>query len=63
MLESAERVVELLPPDDAGKCVLARNSTLYRGDESALVEALRRNEIAYHAGSIRGAFPRILDDV
>jgi len=62
MLESAEHVVELLPPEEAGKCVIERNSTLYRGDESGLVDALRRNEIAFHAGSIRGAFPRILDD-
>ena len=62
MYESAKRLVELLPPDSAGKCVLGQDRALYREDALALVEALGRDEIVFHAGSIRGAFPTILDD-
>lgn len=62
LLESAAKVIELLPAEEAGKCVLTRKGALYREGVSELLEALRRDEIVFHAGCIRGAFPRVLDD-
>ena len=35
---------------------------LYREGVSELLEALGSDEIVFHAGCIRGAFPRVLDD-
>ena len=60
MLDSAREVIALLPPEEAGKCVLARNGTLFRKGASGLSEALSRDAILFHEGRIRGAFPRVL---
>jgi hypothetical protein len=49
-----------LPADEAGRAVLAGDGVPYRGGPAALPEALRRGELRYHEGRIRGAFPRIL---
>ncbi|HUR79226.1 MAG TPA: hypothetical protein VM733_00570 [Thermoanaerobaculia bacterium] len=58
-LESAAEIVSLLPYESVGQCVM-RGSELFRGDSVALSEAIARREIRFHAGSIRGAFPRII---
>jgi hypothetical protein len=47
------------PYQKVGQCVL-HDGELFRGDGAALREALARGEIRFHAGSIRGAFPRII---
>ena len=62
LLESAAKVIELLPAMEAGKCVLTRKGAFYRDGVSELLEALRRDEIVFHEGCIRGAFPHVLDD-
>jgi len=41
-------------------CPISGTRRSFRGDGAALREALARDEIGFHAGSIRGAFPRIL---
>lgn len=61
-LNLAKQVVELLPPDQVGKCAIASEGELYRGGVAELRAALERDEIAYHAGSIRGAFPQVVDE-
>ena len=58
-LEDAAQIIALLPYEDVGQCVL-RGEDLFRGDGAALREALAHGEIRFHAGSIRGAFPRII---
>ncbi|HVR40291.1 MAG TPA: hypothetical protein VMU84_14440 [Thermoanaerobaculia bacterium] len=59
VLEDAEEIVAMLPYEHVGKCVL-RGHDLFRGDRAALREALGRDEIRFHAGSIRGAFPHVI---
>lgn len=58
-LAEARAVVATLPPEHAGRAVLAANGGLFMGDLSALCEALGEDELVYHEGSIRGAWPRL----
>lgn len=58
-LESATQIVATLPYRNVGQCVL-RGGELFRGDGAALREALARDEIRFHAGAIRGAFPQFI---
>ena len=62
ILESARKTTELLPAEEAGKCVLTRSGALYGRGVSELEAALRHDAIMFHAGCIRGAFPRVLDE-
>ncbi len=62
-LDSAKQVVALLPSDEVGKCALTRDGELYPGAISELEESLKCDEVVFHAGSIRGAFPRLLDEL
>ena len=58
-LDEARRVVELLPPDEAGRAVLVRDGALYTGNASALPADLAAGRVSFHPGRIRGAFPAI----
>jgi hypothetical protein len=60
VLETAREIVGLLPAEEAGWAVLTKDGVPYRGAPTALREAISRNELGYHEGSIRGAFPRIV---
>lgn len=53
----ARRLIELLPAERSGKCVLDGAFALARHGESALEEALRTGTIHFHEGTIRGAYP------
>jgi hypothetical protein len=44
----------------APRAVITSDGVPYRGEPAALREALRRGELRYHEGRIRGAFPRIV---
>lgn len=59
MLDEARDLVRLLPAEHAGSCVLASDFTLFRGGRAALENALKGGTIHFHAGSIRGAWPKI----
>ena len=59
ILRAATSMVELLPHQKVGHCVL-QNGELFRGDVTALRAALDRDELQFHGGSIRGAFPRVI---
>lgn len=59
-LDEARSVVASLPPDEAGRCVVTRDGALYRGSAADLQVAARTGDIAFHAGRLRGALPRIL---
>jgi hypothetical protein len=61
ILKQAVEVVQRLPSEEVGKCVLLRDGGLYRGDAEAVVDALERDELMFHEGSIRGALPTIVD--
>lgn len=58
-LDSARLTVGALPPEEVGKCVLDAAGKLYRGAPPEIEEALRRGQIRFHAGSIRGALPEL----
>lgn len=58
-LRKAREVIELLPPDNVGACVLDRNAELFRGDADALSVALRENAVRFHHGALHGAWPRV----
>lgn len=60
LLDTGREIVAALPADEAGRAVLTTDGAPYRGEPAALREALRRGEIRYHEGRIRGAFPRIV---
>jgi len=57
-LDTARVVVEILPAEEAGACVLLGNE-LCRLTPDDLVTALKRGTIRFRSGSIRGALPEI----
>jgi hypothetical protein len=59
-LGTAREIIGLLPAEEVGRAVLARNGSPYQGEPAALQEALAGNAIVFHEGCIRGAFPRIV---
>lgn len=61
ILEIAKAIIDVLPPEQLGKCVLTSRGSLYTGGRSELRVALEQGAIAFHAGCIRGAFPRVIE--
>lgn len=60
ILNEAREIVGLLPPEQAGRAVLARDGRLFRGAPEGLREALAHDGLAFHEGRLRGALPRLL---
>ncbi|MFC1706600.1 hypothetical protein ACFL59_07220 [Planctomycetota bacterium] len=60
MLGEAGELIEVLPVDEVGKCVLGQDGSLYCGTSEALQEALGVDRIRFHSGSVRGALPTLL---
>ena len=60
VLAIARQVVDILPPDQAGRAVLDQSGAPFRGDIEALREALRAGGLLFHPGTIRGAWPRLI---
>jgi hypothetical protein len=58
-LEEARDVVERLPPEEAGRCVIGPAGVLYRGGPAALGQDLAAGRLLFHSGRIRGAFPTV----
>lgn len=56
-LDAARAVVDLLPAEQAGACVLSGGSELCRLAADELGLALKRGEIRFRTGSIRGVLP------
>ena len=54
-----EYIVEMLPVEEAGKCVLTSTGALFSGGPVELRHALAQGELRFHAGALRGALPRI----
>lgn len=59
ILDSARQIVSLLPPEEAGTCVLDASGGLFRGTPAELHGALRGGSIVFHQGRIRGALPQL----
>jgi hypothetical protein len=59
-LEAAREVTALLPAPEAGRAVMVKDGGLFREGIGALRDALSAGRLAFHEGSIGGAFPRVL---
>jgi len=59
MLREAREVVGILPAEQAGTCVLHNQGGLYQEDSAQLRRDLKADNIVFHQGSIRGAYPQI----
>ena len=60
MLAEAATTIDLLPPEQAGNCVLDGENSLFTSDSGRLHRALAQRQIRFHAGSLGGAFPRLV---
>jgi hypothetical protein len=60
-LATAKDLVDLLPVDHSGECVLDAGGSLFRGGAAELEPALSAGAVIFHPGSIRGALPRIVE--
>lgn len=60
MLTEAREVVATLPARWVGTCVLQRHGGLYSGNLTQLKQDLAANNLVFHAGSVRGAYPQII---
>lgn len=61
LLEAGRQVVDVLPAEEVGTCVLTHLGELYKGDADSARRSLAAGEIQFHAGRIKGAFPRLLE--
>ncbi|MFH1143672.1 MAG: hypothetical protein V1774_03925 [Candidatus Eisenbacteria bacterium] len=59
MLDQARAVVAVLPPEQAGKCVLDEHATLFSGNATAAAAARVDGTLRFHEGRIRGAWPQV----
>lgn len=59
-LTEARAIVSLLPAEHAGQCVLSSEGSLCCCVPSALPEALAAGAVRFHAGSIKGTLPSIV---
>ena len=60
MVREAESLIEVLPAETLGTCVLDRAGGLFRGGPAEARDALTAGRLLFHPGTIRGAFPRIV---
>lgn len=58
-LEEARRVIDALPSSDVGAAVLTTSGELFRGTHQEIAGAMTRNELLFHPGRIKGAFPTV----
>lgn len=58
-LREAREIVETLPPEEIGACVLDRECEPFRGDPRGLLTALNEDALRFHHGVVRGAWPRL----
>ena len=59
MLREAEEIVDILPADNVGTCVLDSEGNLLRASAAELKVLLASDKVRYHAGCLRGAYPVI----
>lgn len=59
ILDMARRIIDLLPPEEVGKCVVTPARRLYSGGIEALELAVRDNLLVFHEGRIGGSWPTI----
>ena len=60
VLDEARRIVNVLPGDTAGTCVVTGEGQLFTGTADEATRALAAGQLVFHPGRLRGAFPRML---
>ena len=60
MLAEACEIIQWLPTEHVGMCVLNRNGDAYTGSAHQLKQDLSKGDLLFHAGRIRGAYPHIV---
>ncbi len=56
--QNALDIVQTLPPERVGQCVLDERHQLFRGDVPTLIAALENGTVTFHEGTIGGAWPQ-----
>ena len=59
ILKEAEQIIELLPPEESGTCVLDTEADLFRGGPEILKTAIQKKPVRFHKGVIKGAYPKL----
>lgn len=59
MMAEAREIVEALPPEHAGKCVLTSSGAMFREGLPELRRAVAERGLRFHEGSLRGALPQV----
>ncbi|CAN5714220.1 hypothetical protein BH20VER1_BH20VER1_27420 [soil metagenome] len=59
MLAEAREVVQALPPQEAGKCVLNAAGNLFTGNLEQLQRAAAENGLRFHEARLHGAYPQV----
>jgi hypothetical protein len=60
ILKEAEHIVEQLPYEHAGSCVIDGNADLYKGAPKDLDFALRKGAVHFHKGTLKGSYPKLI---
>ena len=60
MMDEARIVVDTLPAERAGTCVLTAAGSLFPGGPIELRQALAKGELRFHEGTLRGALPQVI---
>lgn len=60
MLKTAHHMIELLPAEHAGQCLLGADGRLFSGDLEKLENMLNAGASLWHRGSIGGVLPKIV---
>jgi hypothetical protein len=56
-LEDAETIVEVLPPEHLGTCILEKDGGFCRRGGEELEAAMRNDSLRFHPGRIKGVYP------
>jgi hypothetical protein len=59
-ITSAKKIIDILPEEHLGECVLGENGLLFNDSIDNLLEQMKHNRIRFHKGSIGGAWPQIV---
>jgi len=59
MLQEAGALIERLPGEQAGKCVLEKNGTLFNRTAAELYRDLEQGKLFFHEGAIGGVLPQL----
>lgn len=58
-LDEGRAIVDRLPADAVGTCVVTPDGSLFRAGSDELTRAVASGSVGFHRGRIRGAFPQV----